>query len=220
MTSPTELTFDEAVGRNIQELRKARGMSQAALARALEERGLPFRQQTIVKVEKGQRPLRLIEAEEISMALEVDIRALVDIEDEPRFDRLAMVIRQTTAVNEAWTALEDQAIAMYDAQSTLARTLMFFRSNPDHVEDAPVGVLGDAETALAVDPIEVVRAVPAKLAARYATREAESDSAVVWRNFGEEGQPHRLVIKVDEDTDAEDRHAKTIEDLEQARRPE
>jgi len=178
-------------------------MSQAALARELENRGLPFRQQTIVKVEKGQRPLRLIEAEEIANALEVDIQALVAIDDEPRFDRLANVIRHTGAVRAAWAELEEKAIAMHDAQSVLSHALMFYRSNANEVAATPPGVLGDAETMLAVDPLEVVRRVPAKLAARYAAQEAEADSAVVWRDFGEEGQAHALEIAVGSDDDAD-----------------
>lgn len=52
-------------------------MSQAELARRLAASGLPFRQQTVLKVEKGSRPLRLDEAVWISVLLRVELPVLV-----------------------------------------------------------------------------------------------------------------------------------------------
>jgi Helix-turn-helix len=53
------------------ELRAAK-MSQTELARQLQERGLPFHQQTVQRVEKGERPLRLNEAYAIAEILGTD----------------------------------------------------------------------------------------------------------------------------------------------------
>jgi transcriptional regulator with XRE-family HTH domain len=43
-------------------LREARGMTQTDLAKALRSEGLPFHQQTIQRIESGERPVRLNEA--------------------------------------------------------------------------------------------------------------------------------------------------------------
>src|SRR5215203_5668005 len=65
--------FDQAIGRNIQHSRKARGWSQADLAGRLTERGLSLPQQTINRIEHGERPLKFEEARTIADALGVTV---------------------------------------------------------------------------------------------------------------------------------------------------
>jgi transcriptional regulator with XRE-family HTH domain len=60
-------------GRTVQRFRKAVGMSQTDLAQALTERGASFQQQTVLKVEKGSRPLKLDEAALIADILTVPV---------------------------------------------------------------------------------------------------------------------------------------------------
>ncbi len=55
----------------MKELRTAK-MSQTELARQLNRRGLPFHQQTVQRIEKGERPLRLNEAHAIAEILGSD----------------------------------------------------------------------------------------------------------------------------------------------------
>jgi transcriptional regulator with XRE-family HTH domain len=64
------------VGANLALLRKTKGLSQADLAMLLEQHGLPFQQQTILKIEKGARPLKLEEALTVAGVLAVDMSAL------------------------------------------------------------------------------------------------------------------------------------------------
>jgi transcriptional regulator with XRE-family HTH domain len=71
--------FNQRVGSNVQKFRKAAGLSQADLAHALSQRGASFQQQTVLKVEKGSRPLKLDEAVLIA-----------DILKMPMFDLLIM----------------------------------------------------------------------------------------------------------------------------------
>src|SRR5829696_2368585 len=78
--SPT--AFNRQVGRNIGHIRRAAEMSQADLAQELTRRGFPIQQQTILTIEKGTRPLKLEEAEEIAKVLRVDPRSLVESDDE------------------------------------------------------------------------------------------------------------------------------------------
>lgn len=55
-----------------------RALSQADLAQQLTDRGLAFQQQTVLKVEKGSRPLRLEEAVQIADVLETDLGHLLE----------------------------------------------------------------------------------------------------------------------------------------------
>lgn len=58
------------VGANIRKAREALGLSQAQVAKHV---GLGFQQQTIVKIEKGDRPLRLSEAVRVAKVLGVEV---------------------------------------------------------------------------------------------------------------------------------------------------
>ncbi len=69
----TEDDLNARVGENIRRLREARGFSQTELARYL---GESYRQQTVLKVEKGTRPLKLAEAVKIAEVLAVEVKDL------------------------------------------------------------------------------------------------------------------------------------------------
>jgi transcriptional regulator with XRE-family HTH domain len=70
--------FNKYVGGNIQLLRKARGMSQADLARELTARGYSFQHQGVLKLEGGARPLRFEEAFALAEILGVTPDQLAD----------------------------------------------------------------------------------------------------------------------------------------------
>src|SRR5215217_1200675 len=72
------IDFNQRVGANLQLHRKAKGYSQSDLAGLLEQRGLPFQQQTILKIEKGARPLKLEEASVIAGILGVELSDLTE----------------------------------------------------------------------------------------------------------------------------------------------
>ena len=68
---------DEVVGRSLRELRESRQMTQAELAAELRRRGLTgFYPQTILKVEKGQRALKLTEGAVIAEVLDATLDAI------------------------------------------------------------------------------------------------------------------------------------------------
>lgn len=64
-SGPWELRFAE----NLLRMRERRGMTQTELANELRAEGLPFHQQTIQRIENGERPVRLNEAYRIAAAL-------------------------------------------------------------------------------------------------------------------------------------------------------
>lgn len=63
--------LDQLVSANLYALRQSAGMTQTELAEACEARGLPWHQQTVQKLEKGVRPLKLTEALAVADALGV-----------------------------------------------------------------------------------------------------------------------------------------------------
>ena len=68
-----EKDWDSLVGANVQRLRVASGLSQTDLADRL---GAGFRQQTILKIEKGTRPLKLSEGVALSKILDIPVEGL------------------------------------------------------------------------------------------------------------------------------------------------
>lgn len=70
---PWERNFREQMVR----LRKGRGLTQTDLARRLARWGLPFHQQTIQRIENGQRPVRLNEAKLIARELDVGLDTMM-----------------------------------------------------------------------------------------------------------------------------------------------
>jgi transcriptional regulator with XRE-family HTH domain len=77
----TKLPSDAEVGANLRLSRTAANMSQAALAERLtDDFGLRFTQQTIVKVEKGERSLKLSEAAAVCGVLGLSMGHLLAFE--------------------------------------------------------------------------------------------------------------------------------------------
>lgn len=74
--------LNQLIGANLQLLRKDSGLSQSDLAERLTERGVPFRQQTVLKIEKGSRPLRVDEAAIIAEVLDLSVDDLLRPHDE------------------------------------------------------------------------------------------------------------------------------------------
>jgi len=62
---------DEEIGENV--VRARGGLSQKDLASLMRKRGWKWSQATVWSIEKGERPLRLAEADELAHILEVDV---------------------------------------------------------------------------------------------------------------------------------------------------
>ncbi|HEV2784678.1 MAG TPA: helix-turn-helix domain-containing protein [Actinophytocola sp.] len=94
----------------MQRLREARRMTQTDLAKALQRHGLRFHQQTIQRIESGERPIRLDEAFLIAEELGSSIAAMTA--DKPSLDQ---------KIAEAESRLKE-AVGMRDmADATIAK---------------------------------------------------------------------------------------------------
>lgn len=110
--------FDEYVGDNVRRLRLARGLTQAALADQMARAGVEMSQQVVAKVEKGARPLRLVEAVALADLFDVHVQDLVDDQAIPD----SSYIRETTQwLAEAWERLREAAGDTYLSHFLLSR---------------------------------------------------------------------------------------------------
>jgi transcriptional regulator with XRE-family HTH domain len=75
-TQQAPVGFNKRVGQNIQQLRKAAGLSQEDLGQRLALHGMPMKQQTILTIEGGSRPLKWEEGHAIAAVLGVDPESL------------------------------------------------------------------------------------------------------------------------------------------------
>ncbi|MFI0484859.1 helix-turn-helix transcriptional regulator [Actinomadura sp. 9N215] len=69
-------TWERNFATQMQRLREARKMTQTDLAKELQRFGLRFHQQTVQRVEAGERPVRLNEAYVIAQIFDVDLRSM------------------------------------------------------------------------------------------------------------------------------------------------
>lgn len=74
-TRIASMTTDEQIGRNLAALRG--DMSQKDLAAVMRGRGWKWSQATVWSIEKGERPIRLAEAEEVATILNIQERELL-----------------------------------------------------------------------------------------------------------------------------------------------
>lgn len=99
---------ERRIGRQIAEIRGS--MSQAAVAEAMRARGHEkWSQSTVWSIEKGTRPLRFTEAQDLANVLDVGIMLLLASEDE-----LGMHIRYEEA-RYAWREISRQTVAYLEA---------------------------------------------------------------------------------------------------------
>ena len=131
--------FDEMVGKNVQVLRESIGISQTKLAEAVSSQGRSsLHQQTIVKIEKGTRPLKLSEAVELAWALDTKVDLLFEA-DELVIDRAARLRSCIERFHEAERGIAAAAKHIDKARGALA---LWAGSARGHV---PANVIKQAE---------------------------------------------------------------------------
>jgi transcriptional regulator with XRE-family HTH domain len=116
-----DLEFDQQVGRNVARLRVAKELSQADVAQALTDWGVPWHQQTQQKVERGARPLRLQEAVGLAEVLRVDTQALYG--EEEVVDGEVVVQQLARQVNLLWNGARGTAYTYGRAHEELLRAV-------------------------------------------------------------------------------------------------
>lgn len=90
MSTMTTNVTDLTIGANVRRFRQAVAMSQAQLAEALSGYGISFSQQTVLKIEKGERPLKLSEAAAISKCLGIAVQDLFETDEEASAESVSL----------------------------------------------------------------------------------------------------------------------------------
>ncbi|GAA4626709.1 hypothetical protein GCM10023196_036050 [Actinoallomurus vinaceus] len=103
------MSWEKNFGEQVRRIRKARGMSQEDLARALAGTSVPRHQSTIAKLEAASRPLRLNEACDIATALGADLSSMLGVVANP--DATAMAYLTRIAELERAVAVAQRALA-------------------------------------------------------------------------------------------------------------
>ncbi|MBB3041140.1 helix-turn-helix transcriptional regulator [Nocardioides soli] len=159
------MTSDKEVGERIRALRMERGLTQTELAERLTDLGLPMQQQTILKIEKGTRALKLNEGMTVATALSQTLESLIPESLERRavsgLRSLAAQIRRRTM-----SAVD----MLIDAELDARELSKHLEALPQQIQDLIPGHIRDvaglsAEELFAMD-ILAAREHEAKLEAR------------------------------------------------------
>jgi transcriptional regulator with XRE-family HTH domain len=130
---------------NLRATREDRGLSQAELARRMAEKGWPWHQQTVGRVEAAQRVVRLGEAKDLASILETTVDALGEPTTENGIVRA--LLGASTAARKAWQQQAEGTLALQGALAELRQRIQAARplaSTSDRLDTA----LGVAEDTL------------------------------------------------------------------------
>jgi transcriptional regulator with XRE-family HTH domain len=126
--------FDKLVGSNVQTYRTAKGLSQSDLAAAMSEGGEHMHQQTILKIEKGTRPLRYSEALRICRALGISPEELAEGEGQAGIK--AAYLERFERLSQMQSELDDFAKRLAPILVELAAFLSLWRHHVERFPDA------------------------------------------------------------------------------------
>lgn len=111
-----ELT-EERFAANLRAVREASGMSQGRLADEMADRGWPWRQQTVTRVETGRRMVRLGEAKAVAEILGTSLDDLTQPTGEMRV--VELLSEWTHQARAAWLAIKESTVQLLNAKGNL-----------------------------------------------------------------------------------------------------
>lgn len=111
MTEDAASEADVTIGANVRHARERANLSQSEVARLMSEAHVPgFHQTTVARIEKGERPLRLAEALELTLILGVSLTDLLRLPEELLLrDRVKVFREAEAALVSAAYYYEDEA---------------------------------------------------------------------------------------------------------------
>ena len=145
--APTELT-EQRFAENFKVRREMLGLSQVSVAQAMKDRGWLWRQQTVTRIETGQRSIRLGEAKALADILQVSLDRLTGPTAE----------MQVTETLTAWASQAIKAFAQIrDGTKELLRVRAWLDADPSVA--APMRQLPSPQLARAVADARAARAL-------------------------------------------------------------
>ncbi|MEV8169309.1 helix-turn-helix transcriptional regulator [Microbacterium paraoxydans] len=145
-TRKTMRNVDKTFGPTLREARERRGLSQAALAEAMQALGFDFQQQTIYKIESGNRRATIGEAAGFARALQLDdVGSLVNGKNSLA---VSLVLRP---VQSAYDDVFFASQRLLHAQLEVARLV----SKIDDDSQLPERQIDNLRDALRFDPVSI-----------------------------------------------------------------
>lgn len=114
--NPHVVSRDERIGRNLAALRN--GTSQAALAALMRDEGWKWSQPTVAAIEKGERGLKLAEAETLVSIL--GLQHMEELLERPKDDVIKAAVGR---IERSLDGVIDAVLEFFDAQHLMARVL-------------------------------------------------------------------------------------------------
>lgn len=168
--------LDAAIGENLATLRQQADLSQADLAKAMTRAGWTWHQQTVLKVEKGHRPLRLAEALALADALDVDPVLLWA--PNANVDELGPFRTALHRIERARIDLQEVT-----EEYEKARDMLWMLCDPAPDEDparhVPEPVREEVRVALAREPADIARDVSERAREEFTPNLAAAPEAAV-----------------------------------------
>ena len=107
-------SLDKDIGSTALGARIKTGLSQAAVAEWMTERGFAWHQTTVAKVEAGERPLRLSEAVALGTKLDVDLPTLVGDPTDARRKMAALLELEVVDAIRGRDAAQRKVVALLE----------------------------------------------------------------------------------------------------------
>lgn len=122
-------TAEQILGRRIAELRRQRQWSQEELAVHMKAAGFPWRQTTVAKTEKADRPVRVNEASKLAELFDVPVEDLIRTARPPLLVRLSEA-KQATLVQTMYIREADMRLVYARGRFDAIESLVTYWRNP------------------------------------------------------------------------------------------
>jgi transcriptional regulator with XRE-family HTH domain len=142
--SPVPESADSRLGMNVRRLRDKKGMTQAALAEAMTERGWQWHQSTVARVESGQQSVRFAEAEALIQILGTTLDMLTLHSEEGAEMHFAAACNGR--LRASWTNARIAIAQLEDARAALQKGLKRWQdSQYERVRKSAAGLAEELE---------------------------------------------------------------------------
>lgn len=119
-----ELPWEHNFRKQLVRLRTARGWTQTDVAKSMKAAGFPFHQQTIQRVESGERPARVNEAKYLADLFGVDLGTMLETAADPETEIRWAVDRLRRVASTQAGVLTDSLERVSDAAGNLTYAIM------------------------------------------------------------------------------------------------
>jgi transcriptional regulator with XRE-family HTH domain len=145
---------DRRLASNVRDLRERQGLSQAGLARRMSERGHPWHQSTVGRVESGIQLVRFGEASDLAAVLGTTMARLTWSSEEA--STVFLLGRSVDTARKAHDAIVERTGVLLTAQDSLRKQLAGIEGRPYQDSETIRQAAREARDALGLSPEDAV----------------------------------------------------------------